>query len=158
MSSEQTWLSKKLSPMIEEYEVADVLLLGGALLTAVSLFTPLLHPLVGVGIVWAIHATLKATDFYGEERSPLKNGVYTEIDKSNSRHCPECGDKYSEKVGYKMLFIVGYEIFRVQQFESNECEECELQSEPEDEENTNNSISSVEKYERKREQRKVKLK
>lgn len=135
MSSDQTLLSKKLSPVIEEYGIADVLLITAAVITLVSLFTPLIHPLIGVGVGWATYLTISASDFYEEnDHSPLKNGLYTEIEESDSTfYCSDCGDTYHKKRGYKMAFIAGYELFRTEQFHSEECEVCELDDDMEEE-------------------------
>lgn len=125
MSSEQTWLSKKLSPIIEGTEVPDLLFVLGVVLTLVAVFTPLIHPAVGIGSVWLIYLALEAMDFYGEERSPLKNGMYTEIERSDEFiNCRSCGNGYKHKTGYRMLYILGYEVFRLEQFKSDECEDC----------------------------------
>jgi len=118
--------------MIEEYTLADVVMGGGVLLVLASLFIPGLSPAIGAGIAWATHIYLKANDFYeDEDRTPMKNGVYTEIGESDTyTDCTDCGNRYADKTGYKMLYIGGYEIFRTEQFHSDECEQCELEDEP----------------------------
>lgn len=126
MTGEETVLSRIISPIIKEYNLVDIGLVFSLLISIAGIFVPI-HPIYGFIIAISIFIYLHISNFY-KDTSPTKNGVHLTVEAGDSTVCDWCDSVTPKKIGYRVVYILGYEIFRIEDFQHSICKTCSEES------------------------------